>query len=612
MAARGDLSTGLLLLLALQLLQTLSEGAASACTDEDSCQSHMQSLIERLAAQRENMTGKHQVLDSLESLRNGIVSGERVELPSTHKQHLEKTSPLVGYVAMDSKHKAVSTNISRHLRHIRNVADEVNVHLHTIMPLKRPSGQKIGPSALLISVDTNARLWIHTLEGDLRLSNFDLGHGEGRTIERVTLSPNQDNHFVVTSDDEGEVRVHSLKVIAKKAEEKKEEEFWNESGNETDEEDKPDEKPEEKFEMKHGIKQLVVTANFTTSFRIPPSAKGEERKLNTVLLVDRGSQMFFVTGDSLGGIAIFHRNGTMKGRVKVTEDPGGVKGLMRGQSNTVLFYSSHLFGFLSVSQVDVQNAPCAGWNSPLFDIAPDPTHSYQKVILALEDGDVLVFSTTRGKQKACDLTLKFPRVSALPYKLHVFRGHVIGLPTPLETAPRKDEYLRELLFFNLAEMEAGYGTSATRTVTLQANFKPKRPDSFSLFSGGGSADRSKVQLSIHFKNETGVGLYELSLKQPPAPKAASSQGDGSSWLDWFPKVGVFGIAMVGVVIWNVRKMSGGGGPDDFDEDAFKASLKKAKKGGDFDGLGDLGGLDSMKDGLGGLGAGLDDGDFDDD
>jgi hypothetical protein len=568
----------------------------------------MQSLIETLAAQRQNMTGRHQVLDSLESLRNGIVSGERVEITSTQKQHLEKISPLVGHVATDAKHKPVSTNLSRHLRHIRTVADEVKVHMHTIMPLKKASSQKMGPSALLISVDTNSRLWIHTLEGDLRLSNFDLQHGEGRTIIHMTLSPNQDNHFVVTADDDGEVRVHSLKVIAKKAEEKKEEEIWNESGNETDiDEDKPEEKPEEKFEAKHGIKQLVVSANFTTSFRIPPSNTGEVRKLNTVLLVDRGSQIFFVTGDSLGGVAIFHKNGTMKGRVKVTEDPDGVKGLMRGQSNTVLFWSSHLFGFLSVSQVDVQNPPCSGWSSPLFDVAPDPTHSYQRVILGLSDGDVLVFSTTRGKQKACDLTLKFPRVSALPYKLHVFRGHVIGLPTPLETAPRKDEYHRELLFFNLAEMEAGYGTSMTRIVTLQADFKPKKPDSFSLLPGSGTGDRSKVQVSVYFQNEPGVGLYELSLKQPPAPKAPTGQGDGSSWLDWFPKVGVFGIVMIGVVIWNVRKMSGGGGSDDFDEEAFKATLKNARQSGDLGGLGDLGGKS------GGLGAGLDDlADFDDD
>jgi hypothetical protein len=560
----------------------------------------MKLLLEGLDAQKQNMSDKHSVLDALESFRNGIISGDRVELPATHRQHLDKGTPLVADVSYDAKHKPMSTNISRHLRLMRTVAGEVDVRLHTIMPLKRPSGQKIGPSALVITVDTSSRLSIHTLEGDLRLSKFGLGHGKGRSVTKLVISPNQDSHFVVTADDQGDVRVHSLKVIAKKAEEKKED-VWNESGNmsEDEEEDKPDEKPEEKFEAKHGIKQLVVTANFSCTFRLPPSQSGEPRKLMSVLPIDRNSQTLFVTGDSLGGISVFHRNGTLKGRVKVTEDAGGVKGLMRGQSQSVLFYSSHSFGFLSVSQVDVQYPPCTGWNSPLFDIAPDPSFSYSRVILALSDGDVLVFSTTRGKNKVCDLTLKFPRVSALPFKLHVFRGHVLGLPTPLETTPRKDEYLREMFFFNVGEMDAGYGTGTTRIVTLQANFKPKRPDSYALFTGGGGGggDRSKVHLAIQFRGERGVSLYELNLKQPPAPKAAS--GDGSSWLDWFPKVGVFGIAMIGVVIWNVRKMSGGGGGEDFDEDYFKDRLKKASgKGGGF------GDLSSKDDGLGGLGAGL--------
>lgn len=593
MAPLRGLPSSLLVALQLLLLPVQCRGKSAQCKDEASCQAHMQKLIEGLEAQRQNLTGKHMVLDTLEGLRNGIISGDRIELPSTQRQHLERISPLVADISYDAKHKPVSTNVTRHLRQIRTIAEEVDVRLHTIMPLKRPSSQKIGPSALLVTIDTQSRMSIHTLEGDMRLSKFNLGHGEGRTVTQLVMSPNQDSHFAVSADDLGIVRVHTLKVIAKKAEKK--EEIPSEPVNETDdEEDKPDEKPEEKFEQKHGIKQLVVTANFSCTFTLPPSSRtGEARKLNAVLPIERGSQTLFVTGDSLGGIAVFHRNGTMKGRVKVTEDPGGVKGLMRGQGQTVLFFSSHSFGFLSVSQVDVQYPPCTGWNSPLFDIAPDPSYSYSRVILALSDGDVLIFSTTRGKNKACDLTLKFPRVSALPFKLHVFRGHVIALPTPLETTERKDEYLRELHFFNLAEMDAGYGTAQTRVVTLQASFKPRKPEQFALHTGtpGGGGDRSKVQLALNFGGEKGVTLYELSLKQPPPPKA-SPEGGGSSWLDWFPKVGVFGIAMVGVVIWNVRKMGGGeGGVDDFDEDIFKEGLKK----------GGMGGLGSKLDGLGGLG-----------
>jgi len=258
---------------------------------------------------------------------------------------------------------------------------------------------------------------------------------------------------------------------------------------------------------------------------------------------------------------VFYKNGTMKGRVRVTEDPGGVQGLLRGQGQMVLYYSSHSFGFFSTTQIDVQYPPCAGWNSPLFDVVMDPGSSSNRVVLALTDGDVIVFSTTHGKSKSCDLTLKFPHVSSLPFKLHAFKGHIMGMPTPLPDTPRKGDYLREIFFFNLAAMDAGYGSAPSRTVALQASFKPNQPETLALTSSSTPGDRTKSHVAIQFQGQKGLELYELSLKQPAAPKAAGGGGGDSggddggwtSWLNWFPKIGVFGIALVGVVIWNVRK-----------------------------------------------------------
>lgn len=221
----------------------------------------------------------------------------------------------------------------------------------------------------------------------------------------------------------------------------------------------------------------------------------------------------------------------------------------------------------------------------MFDVAIDPSLSSSRVLLALSDGDVLVFNTARGKSKVCDLTLKFPHVSALPFKLHGFRGHILGLPTPLNDMERKDEYLREIFFFNVAAMEVGYGTAPSRAVALQASFKPRQPQSLELYAGaGGSGERAKSQIAIRFANSSGVELYDLNLKMPPPPKSAVGGGgdDGwmSSWLNWFPKVGVFGVALVGVVIWNVRKVTsskGSGRMDDFDDEFIKERLRERRE-----------------------------------
>merc|ERR1719469_1409738 len=170
----------------------------------------------------------------------------------------------------------------------------------------------------------------------------------------------------------------------------------------------------------------------------------------------------------------------------------------------ILFYSSHSFGFFSSTQIDVQYPPCTGWNAPLFDVILDPGSSSNRVVLALADGDVIVFSTTHGKSKACDLTMKFPHVSSIPFKLHAVKGHILGVPTPLPDTPRKADYFREIFFFNLAVMDSGYGLAPSRAVALQASFKPRQPEDIVLTTGAGSSsgsDRTRSHVAIRFQNE---------------------------------------------------------------------------------------------------------------
>jgi len=504
------------------------------------------------------MKGKEDTLIALEGFRRSILGGGRAGISSTFRQHLERGSPLVSDVAFDQKHAPLSTNVSRHFRRIRTLAKDSLVRHHAVLPLKRASAQKLGPAALLVIIDSKSRLALHSIEGEALLTDFDVGHADGRVVTHLALSPSQESHFILTADDLGNMRVHNLKVVARK-----------EPAPQAEDADASSDEP-----VGHALKKthVVVHTNFSCAFSLPRNEGGEPRILNTVLPIERGTQTYFVTGDSLGGVAVFFRNGTIKGRTKVSEDPGGVRGLLRGQGQTILFFASHAFGFLSISNIDVQYPPCSGWNSPLFNIAFDPSSSYSRVLLALEDGDVLVYATTRGKSKVCDLTLKFPRVSPIPFKLFVFRGHAMALPTPLDTMKRADEYHRELFFFNLASLEEGYGSAPSGVVGVQASFRPRQPAQCALHMVAGSgAGASKVQLALRFLDEPGVELYDLNLKQAPTPAKAMADGSGG-WLDYFPKVGVMGIALVGIVVWNVRKVAGGGSGD-FDADSFKERFK---------------------------------------
>ncbi|CAK9011110.1 Splicing factor U2af large subunit A [Durusdinium trenchii] len=361
-------------------------GSPAPCHDEESCKVRLSTLTSKLDELRDEMRGKHLTLQALEEIRGGILSGRRVELPSAQRQHLERGSPMISEVTFDARHRPVSTNVTRHFQRPCCNDAHFQVRQHAFLHLKKSPGSK-SASALLVLLDSESKLSIYSLENEPLLDRFDLGH-EGKIIQ-LELSPTQENHFVVTVGEDNGIRVHNIKIIAKKQK--------------TDVPGKDGEKEEEKEKEKKDkdVRTLNVTASLATQFTLSHGELEETRKLNVVLPIERGSQTFFIAGDSLGGVSVFFRNGTMRGRVRVTEDPGGVKGLIRAQGQQqVLFYSSHAFGFFSPSQVDLQYPPCTGWNSPLYDLAMEPGYSTGRVLLALQDGDVLVYATTCGKSKA--------------------------------------------------------------------------------------------------------------------------------------------------------------------------------------------------------------------
>lgn len=576
---------------------------------------------------RAGMRGKQESLEALEEIRNGVLSGKRLELPSARMQLLSDVDePLVGEVSYDVRHRPLSDNVTQHFSTLWTLAPDSMVRFSAFMPLKRgPSSSaasKTQPSTLLVVVDNMSSLSLHTIEGDVLLDSFDLGHGPGATITQLALSPNQENHFVATADDRGKVRVHSLRIFYRKI---------TMVRNETDKESAESGEDDTGVGSARMPKQrtvsvtqkLVVSSNFSTEFELPLTPSGEARKINALMPIDRGVQTYFVTGDATGVISVYHRNGTMRGRVLITDDPGGVMGFVHAQGQNLIYFSSHSFGYFSVSQLDVQYTPCTGWGAPLFDLVVDSNAQQSRAILALADGDILVFATTRGKSKACDLSNKFPRVSNLPMRLHLLRGHVLALPVlpeshstvgheppvlPESHSTVGHEPLRELFFFNLAPLETGFSVTPSRLVTLQLSFAPRRPEAFALAPPGAVAGNSggqKLQIALRFAGVPGVDLFDFSLKMPVTRKRddssdmASDDSEGEElddadlWVDdeektrtwwgwfeslnesftWLPKVGVFGVAIVGVVIWNVRKARSG----EFDDDFFKEQLKDIHK-----------------------------------
>jgi len=564
------MAVGLLRFIFLVLCR--AKAAAEDCSSTGTCAAgpDLNAILDRLDATGDSMRSSRLTLQALESVRTNVLSGQRVILPAGARQHLAKGSPLVTEVSYSAKHRPVNTNTSQHIHWVRTIADDTDVRHMALLPLKKSASHSKGSTSLVVTVDDSSRLSLHSMEGDPLLEAFDLGHQKDAKVKFLALSPNQEHHFVLTADSFGEMRVHSLKIVARR---------------ERKERDEDDDDFQVTPEVRAMKRQMVVSANFSCAFALPEAEEGPMRKLTAILPVDRNSQTYFVVGDADGGIAVFHRNGTFRGRVIATDDPGGIVGLARGQSQSVLFYSSHRFGFFSTYQIDVQFVPCTGWHVPLYDLAVDPNSASARVILSLVDGDIIVFNTMNGKSRACDLFVKFPRVSNVPFRLDAFRGHILGLMAPVDGVFPSEDFAPEVFFFNLNSMEEGYGLAPSRTVVLQANFKPKQPVDLILQSGSGSGERSRGQLVVRMRGEKGVELYDITLKQPAAPVVSSVSSNDSGWFSWFPRFGVFGVVLFGVFVWNIWKYSGWGegGMGDIDDAELEARIKEmaAKEGIDL-------------------------------
>merc|ERR1712039_1152825 len=82
--------------------------------------------------------------------------------------------------------------------------------------------------------------------------------------------------------------------------------------------------------------------------------------------------------------------------------------------------------------------------------------------------------------------------------------------------------------------------------------------------GTGYGAGAKSYIAMRFANTRGVEIHELTMRQPAAPKTISGDNAGAGsdanlmgqFTNFFPKVGVFGVALIGVILWNIRKAWG--------------------------------------------------------
>ncbi|CBZ51759.1 conserved hypothetical protein [Neospora caninum Liverpool] len=170
-------------------------------------------------------------------------------------------------------------------------------------------------------------------------------------------------------------------------------------------------------------------------------SSSSERTITNFLVISHKGEKLFLVADSQGWVTILSRAGTLRRRVKVAEEAGGVTHVVHC-SGVVVFSTTRTFAVFSVATMDVSGAiGTVDARSPIASLAIDPTRQ-TRLAVALEDGQILYYDL-----KKASLLHKFPSSSRVPTRL-IFTKEMIFA---LSVDEGNDSFL---LAFDLREAEA--------------------------------------------------------------------------------------------------------------------------------------------------------------
>ncbi|KFG39371.1 hypothetical protein TGP89_238140 [Toxoplasma gondii p89] len=180
----------------------------------------------------------------------------------------------------------------------------------------------------------------------------------------------------------------------------------------------------------------------------PFLSSSSERKVTNFLVISHKGEKMFLLSDSQGWITILTRAGTLRKRVKVTEEAGGVRHIVHS-SGVVVFSTARTFAMFSVALMDISGAiGIVGARSPISSLAIDPTKQ-TRLAVALEDGQILYYDL-----KKASLLHKFPSSSRAPTQLIFTKEAIFAM----SVENGKDSFF---LSFDVREAEAPRSNAAS-------------------------------------------------------------------------------------------------------------------------------------------------------
>ena len=200
-------------------------------------------------------------------------------------------------------------------------------------PSSSPQSQT--PTCILAAVQAEGNVRLFSPGGELLLT-FEAGHEA--PITHIATSPTHEEHLLATGDATGSIRVHRISVRQRRVSKEERASRTN---------------SEEKVSQYLGP-QLNVTSQLQRQLQLP----GGEGSLSALAIANHKSAREVVAGDSMGRIAVFAKNGTLKNQVDATAMEGpGVEGLHSFHSQ-VIFRAGMEWGYVNLDKAEVKHIDC--------------------------------------------------------------------------------------------------------------------------------------------------------------------------------------------------------------------------------------------------------------
>eukprot|EP00397_Hematodinium_sp_SG-2012_P034715 GEMP01037258.1.p1 GENE.GEMP01037258.1~~GEMP01037258.1.p1 ORF type:complete len:494 (+),score=115.72 GEMP01037258.1:39-1520(+) len=417
-------------------------------------------------------------LATLQNLREAVVGKGVVGVSTRARSQVENTA--LHKFSYDRRHE---NKDKLDVLKLHAQIPHQNATLIESMPLKASAKQ---PGAMLCLID---RSFLVVYTGSQRLLNHDLGH----EVVSWGVSTSTDKHTLAMVDPKGGVHVYDIRVRVDKGKKVSPlsifivETLTLSAPVDTDAEacassENPD---------------VGDGTCASPSPNAPLSAPSPNTPLTaSPLIVERKGKQYILLGDAHGRIT-FLEDGVRVGSLRVANENEPIIGLVRN--------------------AEVPFAPCRGWADGAA-VGVDVREN--RLVVSLDNGDMLVFATARGKVRTCELLGKYPRLGPATETMKRLRGHYLRLAGG------------HLSIIHIVYSEQGTGKALRLIVPNFAKEITLLEDRLVAVTAGG------------------LDIYDVNTQSAP-------ESFDTSWFqfDNFPRIGVFGVILVLAVVWNVKKVN---------------------------------------------------------